>query len=407
MFLEAHMRVSLLLSLFAGVSLFSAPAFAQEEEEDEDEIDFSDDTFDLDDFSDDEEDEDIVIERLDDGDDLESEDEIDDEDYGGDSETEDLDFGNELDELGDDEIGQEGSDNVQIYRQFIDDLDDLGPEEEIISWERYLDKYPNTLFRDRIDTRIDELNDEIYGERIEGDDAGYKDAKDRELNFATPILLESFDPRSKARVAFQVGFPQYISGLLDFEYQLARPWSVHAGVAGRYTGFNIELGTRYSPIKSARMNLLVTGILDVHYNTLPGFVGVRPQVAAAKIFDVGGGLHVGAIGGLDMELGRAGNAGFGGMTRYIGGAHIYYDASDVVGVFAEASLNLKASGEESLDPFSFNVVSFGLKFQPPKVPASVGLNANVPAQYNYWGYHAGAVQADLNWYLDDYVEPVF
>ena len=53
------------------------------------------------------------------------------------------------------------------------------------------------------------------------------------------------------------------------------------------------------------------------------------------------------------------------------------------------------------------MVSFGLKFHPPKQPAWVGLNANVPAQYNYWGYHAGAVQADLNWYLEDYVDPLF
>ena len=399
------MRISVLLSLFVGVSLSSAPAFAQDEEEDE--IDFSDDTFDLDDFNDEDDDGDIEIERLDDADDLDTEQVIEDEDYGGDSEGGDLDFSDELDELGDDEIGQEGSDNVQIYRDFIDAMDDLGPEEEIISWERYLDKYPNTLFRDRVDTRIDELNDEIYGERIEGDDAGYRDAKDRELNIATPLLLESFDPRSKARVAFQVGFPDYAAAQLDLEYQLARQWSVHGGVAGRYTGFNIELGTRYAPIKSARMNLVVTGVLDVHYNTLPGFVGVRPQVAAAKIFDVGRGLHVGAIGGLDMEMGRSGNAGFGGMTRYIGGAHVYYDASEVVGVFAEASLNMKAAGEESLDPFAFNVLSFGLKFHPPKVPAWVGLNANVPAQFNYWGYHAGAVQGDLNWFLDDYVDPVF
>ena len=30
-------------------------------------------------------------------------------------------------------------------------------------------------------------------------------------------------------------------------------------------------------------------------------------------------------------------------------------------------------------------------------------NANVPASYNYWGYHFGAVQLDTNFYLDDYL----
>lgn len=400
------MRWSLLLTMMMGLSL-SGQAFAQDDDSEDDEIDFTDDTFDLDDFDvDDEEDDDIEIERLDEGDDLEMDDPIDDDDYGGDIEGEDLDFSDELEELGEDEIGGEGQDNVEIYRTFIDNMDDLGPEEELISWEEYLAKYPNTLFRDRIERRMEEVQDDIYGTRIDDGSEGYVDAKDREIGLTNPQMLANVDPRTRARVAVELGLPSYFAGTLDFEYQVMRELSVHAGYQRRYTGGSLELGGKYALIKSARTNLLVSGIVDVHYNIDPGFLGVRPQLAAGKIFDVGGGLHVLGQAGVDWEVGRLDGSPFG-STRIIGGAHVHYQASDVVGVFAEGSLNVKSSGDPDLGNFAFNVVSFGLKFSPPGKPAYIGLNANVPAQYNFWGYHFGAVQADLNWYLDDVIKPAF
>ncbi|MCP4805070.1 MAG: hypothetical protein GY913_22425 [Proteobacteria bacterium] len=400
------MRWSLLLTMMAGLS-FSSQAFAQDEDEDEDEIDFTDDTFDLDDFDAEDEEDDIEIERLDEGDDLDASDEpIDDDDYGGDPDGEELDFSDELDELDDDEIGGEGQDNVEIYRSFIDNMDDLGPEEELISWEEYLDEYPNTLFRDRIERRMEEVQDGIYGARIDDGSSGYVDAKDREIGLTNPQMLVGVDPRTKARVSVELGLPAYYAAGVDFEYQLMRELSLHAGYQSRYTGGNLEFGAKYAFIKSARTNLVTTAILDVHYNVDPGFLGVRPQLAGGKIFDVGGGLQVLAQAGVDWEVARLDGAPFGSI-RYIGGAHVHYQASDVVGVFAEGSLNIKPSGDPDLANFGFNVVSFGLKFSPPSQPAYIGLNANVPAQYNFWGYHYGAVQADAVWYLDDYLEPAF
>ena len=399
------MRWSLLLTMMAGLS-FSSVALAQDDDEDEDEIDFTDDTFDLDEFDDDEDyEDDVEVERMDEGDDLDSMDEpIDDDDYGGDPEGEELDFSDELDELGDDEIGGEGQDNVEIYRSFIDNMDDLGPEEELISWEEYLEKYPNTLFRDRIENRMEEINDDIYGTRIDDGTSGYVDAKDREIGLTQPQMLVNIDPRTRARISVELGLPSYFAGTADFEYQVMRELSLHAGYQRRYTGGNLEFGGKYALIKSARTNLLVTGILDLHYNIDPGFLGVRPQVAGGKIFDIGGGLHVLGQAGVDWEVGRLDGSPFGSV-RYVGGAHLHYQASDVVGVFAEGSLNIKGSGDPDLANFGFNVVSFGLKFKPPTQPAYIGLNANVPAQYNFWGYHFGAVQMDLNWYLDDYISP--
>lgn len=400
----------LLLTLFAATAL-TAPAYAQDEDEDDDEIDFTDDTFDLDEFEDDDADEgdDIEIERLDEGDDLELEDEFDDDDYGGDIEGEELDFGDELDEIGDDEIGGEGMDNVQIYRDFIDAMDDLGPEEELISWEGYLAEYPNTLFRDRIEARMEEISEDVYGERIETGNEGYEDAKDREIGLTSPQLIESVDPRTKIRAGAELGFlgPGWVSGMIDAEYQLHRQASAHVGFRRRYTGGSIEFGGKVAPIKSARMNLVVSGILDFHYNIDPGFLGIRPQVAAGKRFEVAGNpLDVLGQAGVDWEIGRLEGSPFGSV-RYIGGFHVSYAPSDVVAGFVEGSINMKGSGDPDLPAFAFNVVTFGLKFSPPAVPAYIGLNANVPAHYNYWGYHFGAVQFDGVWYLDDYIDPAF
>jgi hypothetical protein len=407
------MRRSLLLALLA-FPLAATPAFAQEEEEEsseqEDEeldIDFSDDTFDLDEFEEEEETGEEV-ERLEAPAEGDLDEELpaneDDLDFGTDFDGEDdFDFDGELEELGEDEIGGIGQDNVGVYRDFIDNIDDLGAEEELLSWESYLNDYPNTLFLDRIERRMDELTEEIYGQRIDDPSSSYKDAKDREIGIARPLVLENIDPRTHAHVAVEMGFPSYLAGTVDLEWALAREMSVHAGVRRRFTGPNIEVGAKYAFIKSSRLDLIATGMLDFRYNTSPGYPGLRPQLAVGKIFDVGGGLHVVAQGGVDLEF-RDGPF----SMRYIGGAHIRYQANEVVSVFAEGSLTYKASGMPDPYPnFQFHVLTFGLKFEPGKRPIEVGLAANVPVAYQYWGYHFGAVQADFVGYADDKLPKVF
>lgn len=397
------MRLNTLLALGLGLSFVSlAPRLAlagDEDEEEEEEVNVKNAEFNLDDFGEDEE-ETPAPKRLEEGDDeTEGEETIDETATGTGSKI-------ELDdeEIRDDEIGGPGQDTSAIYRQYIEDMDDLGPEEELLSWERYLKEYPNTLFRDRIERRMDELTDEIYGERIGDDGAGYKDAKDRELYFSNPVQLENLDPRTRLRISGELGPPEYVAGMADFELQLMRPWSVHAGLRTRYTGLNIEMGTRYSLIKSARTNLLVTGAFDIHYNTQPGYLGLRPSVSAGKIFDVGEGLHVAAQLGADIEVpqpDRAAQVGRPGGVRTVGGVYGYYQANDVVGIFGEASLNMKHFGWEEGGTFAFNVMTFGLRFTP-KLPTDVkiGINAGVPFYYNYWGYNFGTVQAETLWYPD-------
>ncbi|MCB9743597.1 MAG: hypothetical protein H6740_13435 [Alphaproteobacteria bacterium] len=387
--------------LVSSPLLLSPPAFAQDDDDEEKKPTIDEDTFDLDDLDDFENDnlEEDQVKRMDADDEeieLDAVEEIEEGEYTP-TEGPGL-FGDELEEIGEDEIGGEGEDNADIYRKYRDNMDDLGPEEELLSWERYLEKYPNSLFKERIEVRMEELTSEIYGERIGDDRSGYSDAKDRELYFSHPMLLENIDPRSRLRGGFELGLGSYYSGLLDFEYQLMRQWSVHAGARRRYTGGNIEIGTRYALVKSARLNLLVTGTLDLHFNTNPGYPAVRPMVAAGKRFNVGNGLDVQAQLGLDFELPSNGR---GAGVRYVGGLNATYIASDVVSFFFEGSANMKHIGWDEGGAFMFNVLSFGLKFTPGAAPAQVGINANVPMSYNYWGYHFGAVQGDVLYYFDD------
>ena len=53
---------------------------------------------------------------------------------------------------------QEGQDTPEIYKSFQAKLERLGPTEEAIEWQQYLVKYPNSLYRSRIEKRVDEPN---------------------------------------------------------------------------------------------------------------------------------------------------------------------------------------------------------------------------------------------------------
>ena len=68
----------------------------------------------------------------------------------------------------------------------------------------------------------------------------------------------------------------------DYEHQLRRDLSVHAGFRRRYTGWNFE--TEYAGHSSSRVAPNAAGV-DVRFpfNMNPFFVGMRPQLALAKV----------------------------------------------------------------------------------------------------------------------------
>ena len=404
------MSPSLAVLLFAGIlpppgDAVAAPveeetaALAQsddeEEEEEESDEDYGGDEGRLDVFKDEEE-EGVKPERLDEGDDLQLEgetEEKDDEDYGGDTEQEEFKFDDEDETV---PVGGPGQDTARIYRDFMRDMEDLGPDEEIIQWETYLETYPNSLFKDRIQSRIDEITEGQYDERVPGSEGfGTLDAGKREILLSAPLHLEPIDPRTRLRAAFEWGYPEWVNLIVDYERQLQRPWSVHGGVQRRYTGWSIEAGTRYALVKSARTNTLLTGILDVRGNTNPFYPTVRPQIGFGQRFLLSGRpLDLQLVGGSDLEL----RSPF--SIRWLLGANLTYAPSDRVAFFLESSVDAKEIlWDEGESFFRFPVATFGITFaldQVAKKYATVA--ANAPFASYYWGYHFGGVMGDFKMY---------
>jgi hypothetical protein len=394
----------------ASTTLAQEPAVAfasQDDEENEDDLDYGGD-IDLDVFNDalDVKEGDDELERMKAEDDLEaeesSEESLDDLDFGAEDGGDEFNFDDDEETV---PIGGPGQDTARIYRDFKDSIEDLGPDEEIIQWERYLSKYPNSLFQDHIQRRVDELTEFQYSERVPGDlDEDFSDIVDagrREIQLSTPRHLSTIDPRNKARAGFEWGFPEYVNLFVDYERQIQRKWSWHVGLIRRYTGWNIEGGTKYALVKSARTNFIVTGIFDFHLNTDPLFPALRPQLGVGKRFLIAGQpLDLQLVGGVDAEL-RLENE----MALVaLGGFNATFQASDQVAFFVESSVVAKdIFWDEGINSgfFRFPLFTFGITFWTGKegnVTSSIA--ANAPYAYSYWGHHFGGVMGDFNWYMD-------
>lgn len=316
---------------------------------------------------------------------------------------------------GPDLLGEEGrapvsGDTEQIYRATQAKLSKLGPDEEVAGWEAYLAQYPNSVFRPRIESRMEELMDQLYEGGIQrpGSETPV-DALKAEIDFAQPLQLENINPRTRVQVGFEWGLPSYMNLVADYEHAFLRNLSAHAGVRRRYQGWNLEIGPRWALVKSTRTQTLVTLFADLHFNTLPAYPGLRPQLAAGKRF---GKLDAQIQGGVDLELRTFLGAGdtktTNLQTRFIGGANLYYAASDRVGLFAETYLNMKPVGEDGAFGgalYRFNVVTFGMKFYPAnkgdaaEKDLEVNFGATVPYMQQYWQYHYGSIMGQANYYL--------
>lgn len=313
---------------------------------------------------------------------------------------------------GDDLLGDEGKtpvsgDSEAVYRGAQTRLAKLEPDEELSGWEEYLAQYPNSAYRKRIESRMEELTDEIYATGGGPTTGPAVDALKAEITFAQGMQLENLNPRSRIQVGFEWGLPDYVNLIGDVEYQLARTFSVHGGVRRRYLGWNIEAGARWALVKSTRTNTIVSLIGDVRMNTIPAYPGFRPQLAIGKRF---GKIDAQIQGGTDIEYrswtaadGVSTNSGF--QPTIVGGANLYYAASDRVGVFVETSTYMKslsADGAFEGGMFRFNVLSFGLKFFPgasAERNQEVNFGATVPYTQQYWQFHYGSVMGQYNYYL--------
>lgn len=365
-----------LLLLTLGV-----PAFAGDGDDEDSSGDPLDDLLDEDD---DDDDDGADTKRFDSPDDL---DEGDDLDLDA---TDDPEGGDILDEPID---APTSADSAATYRKAQERVADLDPDEEVEVWERYLELYPETPFRTRIEKRIDELMSGLYGEHI-GGPSGPVDARVEEIKLAQGLLIENINPRTRIVAGFEWGLPAFLGLHAGYEHQLRRNLSVHGDLRGRYQGWNAEAGVRYALVKAERTQMLVTLIGDLHFNFQPAYLGIRPQVGVGKIF--GDRLHVQAQTGVDLEV-----RGTPGL-HWIGGANVTFMASKAVALFGETGWDVK-NLTFSAGSFRFNTAMVGMKFlpnMPNSEPGSLELNvgASIPYATQYWKFHFGSVMAQVNYY---------
>jgi hypothetical protein len=311
--------------------------------------------------------------------------------------------------LGDEPVNPDSGDSEAVFRAAQTRLQKLEADEELAGWEAYLEQYPNSAYRKRIETRMEELTDAIYenGAGPTGGTGPRVDALDAEIGFAQPMQLENIDPRSRIQIGFEWGLPSYVNLIGDVEYQLARTFSIHGGVRRRYLGWNVEAGARWALVKSTRTDTIVSLLADVRMNTIPAYPGLRPQLAIGKRFgkvdaQIQGGVDFGYRTWLTAD-GVTAASGF--HPTIVGGANVFYAASERVGAFLETSTYMRHLSEDGAfegGMFRFNVVSFGLKFFPGNKPErnqEVNFGATVPYTVQYWQFHSGSVMGQYNYYL--------
>lgn len=387
---------ALLLSLLPALT---PDAYAKEKDkkEDEDKEDEDDDLLREDDtpsedaFKEEEEDDGPAPIRMSEGDKAEEEKEGDDLDFGDEGEDENINFNGDEDEQESVKPRQPGEDTAQIYRDAEAKYRELSMEEELLAWERYLQKYPKSLFRDRIEARIEDITQLLYEERVPGSDKGARtqDAADAELNFFQPVHLSSPDTRRHILLEAGWGYPNWTTFQLDYEHTFFREFAIHAGLDTDLTGRAVVVGAKYAAIKSARTGTLLSVGLDLKANTNPGFAGLRPVVSFGQRLRVMDGLDLLGQAAVDMEL----RSPFGARWEFGFGAELH--PNDTVSVFVESNSNIKSVGEDTT--FTFMTGVFGLKFVPRKGDKNGdgrfvgGLAADAPYTYHYWGFYRGGV----------------
>lgn len=322
-------------------------------------------------------------------------------DFSEEGDGEELDFGDDTTQETVKERGP-GEDTAQLYRDAQKKYGEMSPDEELLRWEEYLKKYPKSLFRDRIEQRMDELSNMMFGERVEGSDRGEKpmDAALRELNFAVPQRFSGVDPQSHVQVGAELGIPNWFGLKADFEYQVMREWSAHGGIKRGLSGWELAAGTRYALIKSTRTGTVLSGGLDLNLNASPTFLGIQPMVNFGQRVRVMEGLDLQAQLAPVIELYKPTG------VRYLFGFNAQLQANEVLAAFVESSNNVKYLGDDDVAPFYYLVTTFGLKFTPVQGKGEdkngrlvIDIAASIPEAHNYWLFYQGSLQVGANYYF--------
>ena len=174
---------------------------------------------------------------------------------------------------------------------------------------------------------MEEVEAVLYDQLIEQREPERLDADQRELLFAQGLNLETLNPRTRAQFAFEWGLPDYMSLVGDYEHQLRRDLSVHAGFRRRYTGWNFETGVRWALIKSSRTKTLLVLMYDFHFN-MNHSLWVCSRTGFGKKFEARLQVLV------QTEVQKYAS------PRLLSGINFTYHAADQVSVFGETTLRV-------------------------------------------------------------------
>lgn len=379
----------------------------KDKEEDEEEVDTSDKSAPGSDaFKDEEEDDDAPkVDRASDDDTEDTAEPKDEDDFEEDEDGDEIKFEDE--EEGQETVKdrQPGEDTAQLYREQQKKCADMTPDEEQLAWEKYLQKYPKTLFRERIDTRMEELSAAMFDERVPGSDRGPKDldAAKREINFATPVKFRSVDPRTHASLGIELGFPSWFAFRADFEYAILRQLSAHVGIDGKVSNPQIHLGGKYAVIKSSRTGSILTPMLDLDILTSTNGVPLllHPSVAFGQRINVLEGLDLQAQVGSQIDFSE------GSGPIWTGGFNVELRPTEIVSAFVETDLRMKYIGVDDVpDSFLTYTATFGIRFRAVKPSNNqgdgrlmAGLAATAPYAYRFWGDYRGAADIVADYYF--------
>lgn len=294
-----------------------------------------------------------------------------------------------------DKITMEGQDTSRIYREAAEEFSNYTPDEEMLAWERYLREYPNSIYKERIERRLEDLEEALYRQRKGPAQETRLDGDMREVPISQGLLIENINPTTRVQSGFEWGIPDYINLMADYEHGITREFSVHGGLRNRFQVWNLEAGARYALVKSSRTQMLVTGIADVRLALNPAYVAFRPQIGVGKML---GRFDFQAQGGLDLE------ARSNSSVRIIGGVNVTGRIDDNVALFGETNYNAKNLTWDQGGAFQFPVASFGLKLYPqvgsqPKGFMEVNIGASIPYATRYYRWHEGSIMGQVNIYL--------
>lgn len=314
----------------------------------------------------------------------------------------------DLDDLEDEEGAEdddEGVDTQEIYEDYKSEMRGEAPAEELDAWRRYLDVYPNSMYRMEIEKRMKGLEEASFRE-LESDDLDdldsnddTVDAKDQEMFLMEPALLNmSPNTRRHFKVHALWGFSDMLNYEAAFEWAFMRKFSAYGRIRhlGRGFGGQLVAGAKYALVKDVRTGVILSGAIAiaVGYNGNDRLnLGIEPTIGFAWIASEKFQVQTSIIPYVRLDRPRL---------------LLYWDVMAVVrpakpiGIYFESKQKHSFYKPENADAkyLGFHHAGVGAKIFPTQAfELSVGVN--VPYAWDRWkDYRYFGINAGVTVYLD-------